>query len=313
MSKIPWVEFYRPSSFDNIVLEDVNKILLENILKTSYFPHLLLYGPPGTGKTTTIINLINKYHQQKGITNKDLIIHLNASDERGVDIIRNQIYSFVNAKSFFREGMKFVILDEVDYMTKNAQQALKYLLQSSNKNVRFCLICNYISKIDECLQNYFLKIRFNQLPKDNIKLFLKNIMDAESISIKEELLDSIIEFFNSDLRSMINYIQSNEFDIKNNNDVNIITNETRASILLQLTNNTQTINLDELIHNICIKYKINKKDLIKDLLYYLIRNQKIEFTEKFLKFVENLIHSPNLNDELYTNYFLSRINQFEIV
>ena len=311
MSKIPWVEHYRPSSFNNIVLEDVNKMIFENILEKSYFPNLLLYGPPGTGKTTTIINLINKYHNQKGVSNKDLIIHLNASDERGVDIIRNQIYNFVNAKSFFREGMKFVILDEVDYMTKNAQQALKYLLQSYNKNVRFCLICNYISRIDECLQNYFLKIRFNLLPKYKIKAFLTNIMDAESLIIKEELLDSIIDFFESDIRSMINYLQSNEYDLKNNN-INIITNDIREIVIHKL-NNKQSTNLENYITNLCIKYKINKKDMIKDLLYYTIRNQKIDLSDKFLKFVENLIHSPNLNDDLYTKYFLSRFNQFDMV
>jgi replication factor C subunit 3/5 len=85
------------------------------------------------------------------------MIHLNASDERGIDIIRNQINSFVNSKSLFNNGMKFVILDEVDYMTKNAQMALRYLLQGYNSNVRFCLICNYISRIDEALQNEFVR------------------------------------------------------------------------------------------------------------------------------------------------------------
>jgi replication factor C subunit 3/5 len=134
----------------------------------------LLYGPPGTGKTTTIINLINEYQTKYNQTNKGSVIHLNASDERGIDIIRNQIYQFVKSKNFFEVGLKFVILDEVDYMTKNAQQALKYLLQSSCYNVRFCLICNYISKIDESLKNEFICIRFNQLPRCDIYKFIKS-------------------------------------------------------------------------------------------------------------------------------------------
>ena len=162
MSKIPWVEFYRPKEFNNIVLDDVNKEILNNIIDKSYFPNLLLYGPPGTGKTTTIVNLINAYQQKLGNKNKDLITHLNASDERGIDIIRNQISVFVNSKPLFHTGMKFVILDEVDYMTKNAQQALRYLLQNYSDGVRFCLICNYISRIDEGLQNEFIRLRFNQ-------------------------------------------------------------------------------------------------------------------------------------------------------
>ena len=174
-NSIPWVEKYRPNEFENIVLDPLNKQILTNIIKTCFFPNLLLYGPPGTGKTTTIINLVNSYQINMNQKNKGLMIHLNASDERGIDIIRNQINQFVNSKSLFNDGMKFVILDEVDYMTKNAQQALKYLLQNYSDSVRFCLICNYISRIDEGLQNEFIKLRFNQLPETNIIQFLKKI------------------------------------------------------------------------------------------------------------------------------------------
>ena len=143
MSRFPLTEVWRPTKFDDIVLDPLNKVILKNIIETSYFPNLLLYGPPGTGKTTTIINLVNAYQEKLGNTNKELVIHLNASDERGIDIIRNQINQFVNSNTLFSSGMKFVILDEVDYMTKNAQQALKYMLQCYSSNVRFCLMCNY--------------------------------------------------------------------------------------------------------------------------------------------------------------------------
>ena len=129
MDYIPWVEKYRPNNFKDIVLEDVNKRILTNIIKKNKFPNLLFYGPPGTGKTTTIINLIEKYQERYGQKRKGLKIHLNASDDRGIDIIRNQISNFVNTKVLFGNGMKFIILDEVDYMTKNAQQALRYLIQ----------------------------------------------------------------------------------------------------------------------------------------------------------------------------------------
>ena len=129
MDHVPWVEKYRPRKFDDIVLEKNNKIILNNILNGASFPNLLFYCPPGTGKTTTIINLIDKYQEANDQKRKGLKIHLNASDDRGIDIIRNQINQFVNTKTLFGEGVKFVILDEVDYMTKNAQQALRYLIQ----------------------------------------------------------------------------------------------------------------------------------------------------------------------------------------
>ena len=138
MNNIPWVEKYRPKSFEKIVLTPYNKAILSNILKKNYFPNLLFYGPPGTGKTTTIINLISEYQNMYNQKHKELIIHLNASDDRGIDIIRNQINQFVNSKNLFGKGVKFVILDEVDYMTKNAQQALKFLIQECSNNIRFC-------------------------------------------------------------------------------------------------------------------------------------------------------------------------------
>ena len=120
---IPWVEKYRPSQFDDIVLDPYNRTIFRRIIDTNYFPNLLFYGPPGTGKTTTIINLIQEYQTKYNRKNKSMIIHLNASDERGIDIIRNQINQFVRSKNLFEVGLKFVILDEVDYMTKNAQRS----------------------------------------------------------------------------------------------------------------------------------------------------------------------------------------------
>ena len=309
MSKIPWVEFYRPTKFEDIVLDPLNKQILNNILSSLYFPNLLLYGPPGTGKTTTIINLINTYHASMGLVNKDLIIHLNASDERGVDIIRNQICSFVNAKSFFRNGMKFVILDEVDYMTKNAQQALKYLLQEHTPNVRFCLICNYISKIDEGLQNYFIKIRFNQLPPIEIKQFLKKIVDSEKLNISDEVIGSIQNMYHSDIRSMINYIQSNQLSI-NASDLNIITNEVWAILFKTFKRNTSLLNIEKHVDTISTTYNIDKKNIVKEFVNYIIRNKKVPLTMDFCGFVENILHSQYGNSNICMSYVYAHLLSF---
>jgi DNA polymerase III delta prime subunit len=356
MSKIPWIEAYRPTEFDNIVLDPLNKQILKNIIKTSYFPNVLFYGPPGTGKTTTIINLINSYQAKVGITNKDLIIHLNASDERGIDIIRNQISFFVNSKPLFHEGMKFVILDEVDYMTKNAQQALKYLLQNYSNSVRFCLICNYISKIDEGLQNEFMRLRFNQLPQNDIIKFLKNISIKENLIISEKILTLIQKLFKSDIRSMINFMQSKQDIFKNtNNNTNTITNtNNNTNTITNTNNNTNTITntnnpekfedntekfeddklkfiiddnvwetitnmiknknpidiIEKFIYNISINYNIDKKNIIKDYLNYIIRSKPEIIKEDFLNFVENIMHSQDCNNKIYLNYSLSKLSSF---
>ena len=111
---IPWCEKYRPTTFEKTVLEENNRIIFESILTTSRFPNLLFYGPPGVGKTTSAENLINTFQKMKNIKNKENIIHLNASDERGIEVIRTQIFQFVKSKNMFQNGYKFVILDEVD-------------------------------------------------------------------------------------------------------------------------------------------------------------------------------------------------------
>jgi len=314
MSGVPLVERYRPTHFEGIVLDPLNKQILKNIINTSYFPNLLFYGPPGTGKTTTIINLINAYQEKQNNKNKDLIIHLNASDERGIDIIRNQINFFVNSKPLFNNGMKFVILDEVDYMTKNAQQALRYLLQNYSSSVRFCLICNYISKIDEGLQNEFIRLRFNQLPKDEIIKFLNYISISENLNLSENSLECIQKLYKSDIRSMINFMQSNQDIVKQNvvSDfkLNIIDNNIWETLIGMLIKKTKINILNDYIYSISMKYNIDKKNIIKDFLNYIIRNYSKYVNTKFLEFVENLLHSQVQNNNVYVNYSLTRLSSF---
>jgi DNA polymerase III delta prime subunit len=303
-TSIPWVEKYRPTQFDNIVLDPVNREIFENIIDNNYFPNLLFYGPPGTGKTTTIINLINEYQTKYNQINKGTVIHLNASDERGIDIIRNQIYQFVKSKNFFELGMKFVILDEVDYMTKNAQQALKYLLQSSCYNVRFCLICNYISKIDESLKNEFLCIRFNQLPKQDIYRFIKTISKNENLDLSDKAIDTIQKIYNSDIRSMINFIQLNQNITEW--ESNIITDEIWENIHKKLAAGVSSVVM-QYLHEISEKYNIDKKNIMKNYFNYIIRNKKGVVSAKFLNIVEVIFHSNDSNMNHVILYFIENL------
>ena len=303
---IPYVEKYRPINFDDIVLEPLNKKILKNIIETGYFPNLLFYGPPGTGKTTTIINLVNAYQEKLNQKNKELMIHLNASDERGIDIIRSQINQFVNSKTMFTHGMKFVILDEVDYMTKNAQQALRYLLQNFSNNVRFCLICNYISRIDEGLQNEFLRLRFNQLPENDIIRFLNKISISEKLNLNKKSLNLIQKLYKSDIRSMINFIQSNQ-NMKDD-DINIIDDSVWNELYNRIKNGEELTTLIVFTNEISRMYNIDKKNIIKDFLNYIIRNYDSMNVPKYFDFVENIVHFEDCKNSYYVNYSLIKLS-----
>tara|TARA_B100001093_G_scaffold520498_1_gene616844 strand:+ start:235 stop:1170 length:936 start_codon:yes stop_codon:yes gene_type:complete len=295
---IPWVEKYRPADFKKIVLESNNKIILNNILKTKYFPNLLLYGPPGTGKTTTIINLINCFQKENNQINKGLMIHLNASDERGIDIIRNQINTFVNSKTLFENGIKFIVLDEVDYMTKNAQFALKYLLQEYKENIRFCLICNYISKIDESLQNELVKLKFNQLPKNDIINFLNIINLNEKLELDISNIESIQNIYKSDIRSMINYMQSNQQELLK---TKVLSNKNFEELLSKIMEHDFKSFYNK-IQNFTINYNIDVKNILKNLLNYIIRFKTELINEKLLYIIEHILHNTESNNEYQINY-----------
>ena len=303
----PWVEKYRPNILKNIVLDKTNKTILNNIIKLNYLPNILLHGPPGTGKTTTIINLIEELQVLNNNKNKSLIIHLNASDERGIDVIRNQIYQFVNSKNLFVKGVKVIILDEVDYMTKTAQLALKNILIGINTyNIRFCLICNYISRIDESLQNIFIKLKFNQLPEKKIIKILQDISLKENLNYNIEQLTSIQKFYKSDIRSMINHIQLNLNNTKTHIFIenNIFNNLTD---IFKIPNNYDKIH--NYINNISSKYNIDINKIIISYLNYIIRNKYILINDNFLKIVEYIIHDKNKSCYII-NYFILALNEY---
>jgi len=307
---MPWVEKYRPSCFDEIVLDPMNRTILSNILKTNYFPNLLFYGPPGTGKTTTIINLVNAYQSKLNMRNRGLMIHLNASDERGIDIIRNQINSFVSTKSMFGNGIKFVILDEVDYMTTNAQIALRYLLTSyTDNNVRFCLICNYVSRIDESLQTEFVRMRFNQLPESDILAFLRKIRDNEGLVLSDTNLVAIQRQFHSDIRSMINYIQTNQDNLQ---ELHVITNAVWDKMVELFRDPACDIpRITSYFREIGAMYYIDPRTIIKQFLYYIVRYRSSEMvTAELLNSIEHIIHLNHIRNEYIIHYFILKFRAY---
>jgi DNA polymerase III delta prime subunit len=299
----PWVEKYRPQQFEKIILSDVNKRLLNEVIETGYFPNMLFYGSPGTGKTTTIINLIREYQMKHEKIKPEAIIHLNASDERGIETIRTQIYDFIHSKSFFHEGLKFVILDEVDYMTNSAQICLKNIITSTAindtynhlNNIRYCLICNYISRLEVSLQKEFLKLRFNSMNSVDIIKFLHNVIKAEGLTsiITRPDLTAIQQYFQNDIRGMINYIQTQATYLlkskrpMSKNNLSVINNKVWQQCLKKIRTETDFINN---VQKISIKYSISWNEFIIGLLYYFVSAYELKPDE--LDDIYDLVNVP---------------------
>lgn len=294
----PWVEKYRPDNFTDIVLDDITKELLIKMTSKNKFCNLLLYGPPGTGKTTTIVNLVNEYRSNMNEKGPGLVIHLNASDDRGVDIVRGQLSQFVQSENMFIKGSKFVILDEADYMTIPAQIALRQLIQN-NPHIKFCLICNYISKVETSLRNEFVRIRFNHLPSKLISSFLMNINEKENLSLTYQDIDDIRCLFGSDMRSMINFMQSTHGPREHMNIIRTV--DWQKLLKICISGNSKKV--ADLLKSFCNRgYSI--KNIICEFVNFIIVKKQKYINETFIKNVEFLIHNNSSNRELLINYFI---------
>ena len=187
-------------------------------------------------------------------------------------------------------------------MTKNAQQALKYLLQTCNDNVKFCLICNYISKVDESLRNEFLTIRFNQLPRNDIFEFINNISMSENLNLDESIIQCIQNIYGSDIRSIINFIQLNQNMDFNQWKENIINN----TIFEKIHENIKLYNCEEMqifINEISSQYNIEKRSLIIEYFDFLVRTKLKIINNELLQIIKNISHNNKLSNCDMVNYF----------
>ncbi|XP_043463500.1 replication factor C subunit 5 [Leptopilina heterotoma] len=203
---LPWVEKYRPAQLDDLIsheeiIRTINKFIEENQL-----PHLLLYGPPGTGKTSTILACARKLYTPAQFNS--MVLELNASDDRGIGIVRGQILSFASTGTIYRSGYKLIILDEADAMTNDAQNALRRIIEKYTENVRFCIICNYLSKIIPALQSRCTKFRFGPLAPEQILPRLEYVIEQEKLDVTEDGKKALMTLSGGDMRKVINVLQS---------------------------------------------------------------------------------------------------------
>ncbi|XP_021759710.1 replication factor C subunit 3-like isoform X2 [Chenopodium quinoa] len=203
-----WVEKYRPQSLADVaahrdIIDTIDRLTSENKL-----PHLLLYGPPGTGKTSTILAVARKLY---GNQFHNMILELNASDERGIDVVRQQIQDFASTQSFSfgsKAHVKLVLLDEADAMTKDAQFALRRVIEKYTKSTRFALICNNVNKVISALQSRCTRFRFAPLDSIHVSERLKHVIEAEGLDVTESGLAALVRLSTGDMRKALNILQS---------------------------------------------------------------------------------------------------------
>jgi len=307
---IPWIEKYRPRKLNDIISQEESINILSNTLKTGELPHLLLYGGPGTGKTSSVLALCNQLFGPERVNER--VIELNASDERGINVVRHKIINFAKIaigtadKNYLCPPYKIIILDEADAMTKEAQSALRKVMEETSNITRFCFICNYINQIIEPINSRCVKIRFKPITKINIMNKLKYISNKEKIDIDKNGLDSLANIANGDLRKSILILQNVKYLKVNSIEKKIydhdiyemckyISDEQLKKYIKSLTENKSMQNIINIANDVFNNGYIINFIIIK-VINYLMMNDKISDEFKSKVMFEMSTIEKNIND-----------------
>jgi replication factor C small subunit len=200
-----WTEKYRPKDFDEVLGQDDVVKRVSAFVKEKNMPHLLFSGPPGVGKTTLSLVIARKLFGDSWHNN---FLELNASDERGIDVIRNKVKDFARTRAIGDVPFKIIYLDECDALTREAQQALRRTMENYTQTCRFILSANYSSKIIDPIQSRCAVFRFKPLPKQDIMKLIKNIAKSEGLDVDPKAESALFDISEGDCRRVENILQS---------------------------------------------------------------------------------------------------------
>lgn len=293
-SNLPWVEKYRPDKINNIISHGDILKTLSTLMEKNNFPHVIFYGPPGTGKTTTIHACAKEMY---GISLPNMVLELNGSDDRGINVVREQIKDFSQSDLFSndifnvnKKKHKLVILDEADSMTDDAQFALRRVIELYTSTTRFCLICNYSTKISESLQSRCITFRFSPIPVEDHISHIKTIIKIENMQVNEDVIDEMIKLSDGDMRKSINVLQS-----------------------LYMTYGNEIIDMVSLYRNIGHPLPNEKKDIINKILtldltsaYYFVKEIELNKSLSLNDILNDLV-SHIITHSIYTPIKKARI------
>lgn len=201
-----WVDKYRPQTFDEIVGQEYFVSRIKAFLESKNMPHLLFAGAPGTGKTTTALVVARELYGKDGVRGN--FLELNASDDRGIDVIRNQIKEFAKLKSLAQVPYKIICLDEADSLTRDAQQALRRTMEKYSASCRFILACNEISKILDPIQSRCVIFKFKPLKEKDLLELLDKVAKEEGLTIDKDAKELLIKISTGDVRKLLNTLQA---------------------------------------------------------------------------------------------------------
>jgi replication factor C subunit 3/5 len=295
---LPWVEKYRPNDLNSIISHKDILNTLKNLISNNKLPHLIFYGPPGTGKTTTILACAKKIY---GENYKSIILELNGSDERGISVVREHIKEFSNTQIMLSQIMnieckyKLVILDEADSMTIDAQFALRRVIENCSNNTRFCIICNYLTKIIPGIQSRCAVLKFSPIQFDDHYKYINNIIDLEKINISDDCINNIIKISEGDMRKSINILQSlfliNSTNIIITKDLYKMVGYLEPDKSIEMMNYLfEKKSLNEIYTNILKfkeEYNLSINDILKELSQFLLKNTNLS-TSKLIEIFDKL-------------------------
>ncbi len=282
-----WTEKYRPSSFENIVGQQEIVKRVQALVKSMNIPHLLFAGPAGIGKSTMALIIVKELFKEKW---KENYLELNASDERGIDVVRQKVKDFARTKAIGTVPFKVIFLDEADALTTEAQQALRRTMENYTNTCRFIMSCNYSSKIIDPIQSRCVVFRFKLLEKKDIITVIKRISETEKLKITDDALESLYEMSEGDCRRAINFLQATSsiaLDI-NAEMIRIIaasSKPTNVRIVLDYALAGDFINAREKLLDIMLKDSVSGTDIIKSIQKEIWNLQiepeiKVKLTEK---------------------------------
>jgi len=284
--QIPLIEKYRPSKLDDIKNQEDIKNIFIDMVNNRNIPHMVFYGSAGTGKTSTAIAICKQLYKD---SYNDNVLELNASDERGIRVVREKIKTF--SQKAADTDFKVIILDEADAMTNDSQFALRRIIEKYSINTRFILICNYINKIITPLLSRCAIFRFKTMKSNEIKDILMKIIKKENIIIDEENISNIIK---DDLRRSINNLQKLIF-LNRNNKVD-------DKIYIKYFDDTVKIDINEIIYN-------DKLDTI-EYTNYLI-NEGYSFEELYNVLKKELLSNNDIDDNDKAKIFMEMCRSYD--